>query len=268
MIDLKKPFLVQRAKVQPYTEGMRVSEMLRLDYMGSAEFEWGAVPKCLRAMAARDLVVTRTYVKCKEVFIICTKEEGFELRDFLAVLAEDILVLKERISFSQRFANAPVARYDHGEDFWFDIDLHVAWTLDEAAANHFIDALKVSVEYMDSQKREKSEMKVKIKIPKGAAETQPIEHIYECPIAVQLNSKLKKVYYARVFETYITIIRRGLDTSGSCCVNIPDSKGTIEFLGSPEAAKGFSLELDIPEEYLKQGSKLTNALHTIMGKSA
>lgn len=43
------PYLVQRGKIRhPLVEG-RFSDAVNLDYMGSAEFEWGALPKSLRA---------------------------------------------------------------------------------------------------------------------------------------------------------------------------------------------------------------------------
>jgi hypothetical protein len=44
------PYLIQRGEIKrPLVEG-RLSEAVNLDYMGSAEFEFGALPKSLRAL--------------------------------------------------------------------------------------------------------------------------------------------------------------------------------------------------------------------------
>ena len=136
----------------------KVSDMLTLDYMGSAEFEYGAVPKSIRAMTGKDLKVYNVALFKEEVFLICTEEEVFALTASLYELATDQKRTKERISFSQHFQVNAHREYFYGgnDDFWWDIEAQVAWTFSKPAANNFIEALKESVRQMDQKKQEKT----------------------------------------------------------------------------------------------------------------
>ena len=53
-MNIMAPYLIQRAGIVPNApEDATVSKALRLEYMGKAEFEFGALPKSLRMLAAR-----------------------------------------------------------------------------------------------------------------------------------------------------------------------------------------------------------------------
>jgi hypothetical protein len=52
-------WLVQRCKPKvTFYAGEKVSDYMSLDYMGSAEFEFGAIPKSIRKLAQKNLVQT------------------------------------------------------------------------------------------------------------------------------------------------------------------------------------------------------------------
>lgn len=51
------------------------------DYMGAAEFEWGAVPKALQKIAKHALVGTRMEIEDSTVYILCDYRHEAEVRD-------------------------------------------------------------------------------------------------------------------------------------------------------------------------------------------
>lgn len=53
-MKLSKPYLIQRASVRSDAAAdATVSQAVRLDYMGSSEFEFGALPRSLRSIASK-----------------------------------------------------------------------------------------------------------------------------------------------------------------------------------------------------------------------
>lgn len=95
------PYLIQRLKAPrnptPFDfgggklnggiskEAMSVlSQVFSFDYMGSAEFEWGAVPKALDSLSKLDLVKSQE----GKVFIICPKEIEQDVKDWIKLASE------------------------------------------------------------------------------------------------------------------------------------------------------------------------------------
>ena len=152
---MKTPYLVQRCEIRrPLVEG-RISEALDLDYMGSAEFEFGALPKSLRALQARvdDIKLTvdnRITDNEKSLRVLHTfNESEFEeyFKFMLRMRGNDL-----RIKESSRFeAGREPSKYGI-TDVWWDIDNHVFWSFDKIFMNRITDCLVASWKYMDEQK--------------------------------------------------------------------------------------------------------------------
>lgn len=154
---MRTPYLIQRGKInRPMTDG-RFSEMVDLDYMGSAEFEFGALPKSLRALQANVDSISVTVEpriqgdNGENLRILHTfgPDEYEEYLAYLLKLREGTLHTKESTWFDKehpkRFASLRC-------DVWWDIDNHVMWTFDKNFMKRLPDALVASWKYMDEQK--------------------------------------------------------------------------------------------------------------------
>lgn len=115
--------------------------MIHLDYMGSAEFEWGAIPRSINRMAKNQangsFIIKDTGMKSvngKSLFIACDNEETFEkakneiqkyLKDCADIHSVRKYVLKEYILFEYKMLewyNKKSNSYERRFDFWFDIE--------------------------------------------------------------------------------------------------------------------------------------------------
>ena len=154
---LRTPYLIQRGKIKhPLVEG-RFSEAVDLDYMGSSEFEWGALPKSLRALQSMVDSISMTVepritdqgganLRVLHTFDGAGYEEYFA---HLLQAREGKLHTKESTWFdkdhSKRFASLRC-------DLWWDIDNHVMWSFDKNFMKRLPDHLVASWKYMDEQK--------------------------------------------------------------------------------------------------------------------
>lgn len=151
------PYLIQRGTInRPLVEG-RFSEAVNLDYMGSAEFEFGALPKSLRALQAKvDSISLTTEPRITDeggaslrVLHTFTPDEYEEYVGHLLKLREGQLRTKESTWFDKEH---PKRFKTLRCDVWWDIDNHVMWTFDKVFAKRLGDHLAASWKYMDEQK--------------------------------------------------------------------------------------------------------------------
>jgi hypothetical protein len=178
-LQFETPWLIQRARVKsnPSEEAV-VSELLNLDYMGSAEFEFGQIPYALRNYhhSFKALCVieggtfklkTSKWVKKgrKEVrvenevdqpfYILCRKGEEETAKDALAKIVKGDMQLKE------------AARLNWGWDpenvnFWFDICNCFAFTTIPGLLEKFNRACMMSVQAMDKAATEAGRTPIKL----------------------------------------------------------------------------------------------------------
>lgn len=165
---MRHPYLIQRCTIQEWKPSYKVSEYLKLDYMGASEFEWGAVPKCLRAFGEKqkqlevfDIFHAKTLDlpegASPAVYILCTKDEVKEYTKLLTQLAAQAkdkggyTPLKEQISLFNMVRGANKERW-RGDNFWFDIDNAVAICLSKEPLENFKLAVVNSINFMDAQK--------------------------------------------------------------------------------------------------------------------
>lgn len=161
MMEARQPYLIQRAEIErplaPKTA--RMSAAVDFDYMGSAEFEFGALPKSFRRIEA----VANDW-KCRLVPEITEGEsqlrvwsafndEQFEIyKSFLMRLrnpGKDRIHTKEATRFE---AGREKSKYSN-TDFWWDISNDAMFGFDKNFMNRVGDYVASSIAYMNEQKK-------------------------------------------------------------------------------------------------------------------
>lgn len=140
---MQKPYLIQRASInRHFTPLNRLSEAVSFDYMGSAEFEFGALPKSFK-----NMFKNRVNLKLHTVQSI--RENNKPLNVYGAFSNDE---LKQYVSWLTQIRNndrtlrlKERARFEAGEthtNFWWDITNDVMFSFDI----HFMNALPKYVE--------------------------------------------------------------------------------------------------------------------------
>lgn len=151
--EITKPWLIQRAQIQsPLADPKEatLTKSLRLDYMGSAEFEFGALPASLRRIRSAHYNSTR--------LVRWITQDESPLRVFSCFNEVDFAKYTEILS-DLRFGNPRLkevsrfgANYPQGEfsrtDFWWDIENDVIWSFNKNYMNRLPQYLKNSFEVM------------------------------------------------------------------------------------------------------------------------
>jgi len=150
---IKQPYLVQRGDIiTPLAPtDTRLSRAVDLEYMGSAEFEFGALPRSFRAMERGNRVL-RLFPNISEnsvplrVFSILSDEEFVEYGKYLLRMRGNDIRLKERSEF-----NANRSQYETA-NFWWDIENHVMWSFHKEFMKRVSDYVNASLAYMNESK--------------------------------------------------------------------------------------------------------------------
>jgi len=148
-----EPWLIQRAEIRsPLADPKEatLTKSLRLDYMGSSDFEFGALPASLRRIRSAPYHATRlvrwiTQDESPLRVFSCFNEEDFEkYTEFLKELRFGNPQLKEVSRFG---ANYPQEKY-FCTDFWWDIENDVIWSFNKNYMNRLPQYLKNSFAVM------------------------------------------------------------------------------------------------------------------------
>ena len=156
------PYLIQRAEIETPLAAptARLSQAVNFDYMGSAEFEFGALPKSFRRIESMA-----DNWKCRIVAEIT--EEDVPLRVWSALTDEEFtqyvgylkrmrdpknhgghLRTKEAVRFEHD--------YNHGKfnktNFWWDVDNDVMFGFKKEFMKRVGNYVAASIAYMNEQK--------------------------------------------------------------------------------------------------------------------
>ena len=152
---MKTPYLIQRCTINRPLVNDRLSKAVKLDYMGSAEFEFGATAQSLRALqeTANQRALITDCINCitdgkGRSIRVLHAFDGPELSKYLAFIARmrnSELLLKEDSGFDPRWPRSDA-------DLWWDIENHVFWSFDKIFMNRLTACLAASWKYMDAQK--------------------------------------------------------------------------------------------------------------------
>jgi len=157
---VKKPYLIQRGIInKPFADhNARLSEAVNLDYMGSAEFEFGALPKSLRRIQqkvdswTKALIPDIQYVGINLRLFSALKPEELEVYSgyLKSIYYEDSIHLKENARFTD--LSKKTFKFSSDPDFWWDIENDIMWTFHKLFSNRLIEHVANSIAYMESQK--------------------------------------------------------------------------------------------------------------------
>lgn len=124
-----RPWLVQRASLRSSRPAQitGIDSLFRFHYMGSAEFEFGGLPKSLRRVTAKlDKYLARNSgivsAAASPAMIICdAADKHAQASAFLMALSQDKAPLKECSYFDRNLAGLKPDDYAK-TDLWWDID--------------------------------------------------------------------------------------------------------------------------------------------------
>ncbi len=123
---MRKPYLIQRARFDknPSDRQKGIDRLLDWDYMGSSEFECGALPassKRVKADVDKYKMYDYTFKKhpTKSVTVYCKPADENQINGFLEELSENKIRLMERCDLPAYFKDDDGYRHN---DFWWDIE--------------------------------------------------------------------------------------------------------------------------------------------------
>ena len=140
-------WLVQRLEQRHRTGKAGFDSKFHLDYMGSSEFEFGAVPQSLKRIRAKgDLVMaavelTRDDV-VKTVYFVAPREGLAEkVADFRIWFSKSRLPGQERTDFDVVFTEkyGVIKKEYVRTNAWWSLDDDIAWALDRNIAQQLLE---------------------------------------------------------------------------------------------------------------------------------
>jgi len=115
-------WLIQRGNFENREHKNGIDSILNFDYMGSSEFEWGALPKSLGNI--RSELNEYTYLDVpmqdKVITVFCKDSQKSDIKTYLTELAENKMRLKEFSAFDSYIKND--GYFKDRFDFWWDIE--------------------------------------------------------------------------------------------------------------------------------------------------
>jgi hypothetical protein len=114
-------YLIQRASFRNDPNRKGIDMVLTFDYMGSAEFEFGALPASLKRIRSnsKDYIQFEHTIKGyndRPLTILCQRDQKEDVINLLPLLANKKIRLKERCDLDAYLAG------ERSSDLWWDID--------------------------------------------------------------------------------------------------------------------------------------------------
>jgi hypothetical protein len=162
-MNIRAPYLIQRAKIEtPLAEpDTRLSKAVDMDYMGSSEFEWGALPQSFRRIESKaDAWICRLVPEITEddvplrVWSALTDEEFEIYKGYLETMRKPIsrepgLYTKESVHFNVDYK--PFSQHSV-TNFWWDLDNDVMFGFKKEFMKRVGNYVASSLKYMNEQK--------------------------------------------------------------------------------------------------------------------
>lgn len=156
---IRTPYLIQRAEIKtPLAESTsRLSQAVSFDYMGSAEFEFGALPKSFRRIeSAADKWICRVVEDIKEGETSLRVWSSFSDEEFEAY---KVFLMQLRYpKDGNRLRTKEGVRFDHDykssyskTNFWWDIDNDVMFGFNKNFMNRVGNYVSSSLSYMNEK---------------------------------------------------------------------------------------------------------------------
>lgn len=147
---MQAPWLVQRMKFED-RGGKSFDGVLRLDYMGSAEYEFGAVPKSLKRITSRADMLEIIHVAGfhdymnQKLYAISSLEKAEQYLQYFGQLVQETMPLKQRSEMKESstgidFMGKHIEDY-RKSDAWWDLDNDIMWCYGKSNAKKIKDAV-------------------------------------------------------------------------------------------------------------------------------
>lgn len=122
---MENPYCIQRGKFENNEEKKGIDSLLSFDYMGSSEFEWGALPSSLKRVRENlsnyvQFQYSLTKHPTKIITVFCKKEQQDFIGDILEKLAINKISLQEFSAFDKYIKDD--GYFKDKFDFCWDID--------------------------------------------------------------------------------------------------------------------------------------------------
>lgn len=157
---MRTVWLIQRATINsPLSPpNTRLSNAVRFDYMGSAEFEFGTLPASLRRIqagfSASTICLVDDILEEDRPLRVFSYFDDEQFNEYVSILRDlrtkpfGTVHLKERSEFSlderTRFSSSRA-------DFWWDIENDVMFSFNKNFMNRLMDYLSASFTYMNER---------------------------------------------------------------------------------------------------------------------
>lgn len=117
-----KTSLIQRCKFKNREHKSGIDSILSFDYMGSSEFEWGALPNSLKKIRTElnNYVYLDVPLQDKVITVFCNDSQKSDVKLYLSKLAKNEMNLKEFSAFDSYIKND--GYFKDSFDFWWDIE--------------------------------------------------------------------------------------------------------------------------------------------------
>jgi len=157
--EFRKPYLIQRAKIRDISNLNKsgIDQVLQMDYMGSAEFEFGALPNSLKHIREHlneyDYFLYNLPTSVKELFpvvIFCRRDHREQIEKFLMDVCYEEnpkkIFLKE---YCDLVAFVNPGKFDdtrYANNFWWDIENHwMCWDFQKGFYCDFEKRFRIAI---------------------------------------------------------------------------------------------------------------------------
>lgn len=141
---MRTPYLIQRGWFEDNIDNFDgIDDLIRFEYMGAAEFEFGATYRSLKRIALKkDELKIYSYDKDNiPIFIICKPNEIDEYRIFISALIENKIHLKEHSYLDYLFGFGKRDNWQTKTNFWWDLDNDVMFCLGKMNAQNVLKSI-------------------------------------------------------------------------------------------------------------------------------
>ena len=142
--------LIQRGTIrtEQRTDSKGIDALVSWDYMGSAEYEFGALGNSLKRIRSSivDYSQFELEISGRKITVFCKTAEQKEVETAIVNLSKNPPRLKEIAEFDNFCGNRPDCRWKSNTNFWWDINNDfMFWPSDDVFTKSMIEAIQTKV---------------------------------------------------------------------------------------------------------------------------
>jgi len=124
---MKDSWLIQRGVFKTRENKTGIDHIITFDYMGSAEFEFGALPASFERIISDYDKYELFMTDIKSMYnvplmVYCKTEDKGDVLQIIKKLSTDSIRLKEWITFQYKITKSEYSWNEPKENFWWDIE--------------------------------------------------------------------------------------------------------------------------------------------------